>query len=196
MGMTAHYKSISPQLLALLRTNPDIVESFMVAVQTDDPGMPTAFRAEMAPMLKNQADESRAYLVDELAIFSDQDQLLILNTLNQSGLDLEKKFSVVQFHIAGEISERATSVASRSVSGGEDFGPSLGYGPANFLTVAETAECSAALDKISDADFLTRYRSDEWDARITRFCLTYFQALRAYYKQATQGGLAMLVWRA
>ena len=56
------------------------------------------------------------------------------------------------------------------------LGPCLGYGPAKFLTVAETVECSAALNKISDADFLTRYRSDEWDARVTKFCLGYFQA--------------------
>ena len=117
-----------------------------------------------------------------------------MNELNQPGLSLDKNFSEVQFHIAGEISERATSVASRSVSGGEDFGPDLGYGPANFLKVAETAQCSAALDKIADADFLTRYKSDEWDAKVTRFCLDYFQALRTYYKQAAQAGLAMLVW--
>lgn len=196
MGMTANYKSISPQVLALLRTNPDIVESFLVAVQTDDPGMSEAFCAKMEPMLKNQADEMRAYLVDDLEIFSTPDQQLILNSLDQPGISLDKTFRELQFHIAGEVSDSGRSVASRSVSGGEQFGPDLGYGPAKFLTVAETADCSAALDRISDTDFLTRYRSDKWDAGVTRFCLGYFQALRAYYKQAAQAGFAMLVWGA
>lgn len=159
------------------------------------PGIPERIRQTMI-QFSGIEDSLGRQMRDEVKRLSPGNAERILNEVKEKGFSLGKMFEVVQFHIAGEITNRGTTIVSRAVTGGDDIGDDLGYGPATFLTRESVAEAAWHLLQISDSDFLTRFAPRQWDKGVTQEALPYFKEFVSYYDEAAHASHAMLVWGA
>ena len=127
---------------------------------------------------------------------SPKDARRILDEAKSDGFSLYKYFENVQFHISGEITDHGTTLLSQAVTGGENIGYDMGYGPATFLCKEDVEQVAKALSKISEKEFLTKHSPDEWDETTTQYALDYFKEFVSYYNEAAKAGHAMLIWGA
>lgn len=84
------------------------------------------------------------------------------------------------------------SPLGNAVLGGEELGPSLGYGPCRFLTPAQVKLTAEALAAISVQDFGARCSANargEWADRLSNV----FIQVRDYFAAAAQAKQAMLL---
>jgi hypothetical protein len=70
--------------------------------------------------------------------------------------DLEKTWHGLHFVFTG-VADEAAAPFGYLLSGGEEVGDDLGYGPARYLTPAEVREFRDALNTISDQEFDRRF---------------------------------------
>ena len=210
MSMTVHYKHVSPWLLTLLATQPELVEPFTVVSRTREPGVPkrATLRKDSMAGLPSRLKKQRLAEIDfcneiveemreQIKNISPKNARRILEEAKSDGLSLGKYFENVQFHISGEIADHGTSLLSRAVTGGENVGnETWPYGPATFLGKKEVEKVAARLLKISDSEFLTQYSPGGWDKQTTEYALVYFREFVSYYAEAAKAGHAMLVWGA
>lgn len=194
MGMTVHYKHISPWLLALLAEHPELVTPFTVVSSSWSLDASDPDRLKMKRLGKNDVNkEMRAEIRD----ISPKHARKILAEAESDGFTLYKYFGNVQFHISGEITDHGTTLLSQAVTGGEDIGNDVWpYGTATFLGKEDVESVAKKLSKISEHEFLTKYSPDDWDEETTQYALVYFKGFVCYYNEAAEAGHAMLVWGA
>ncbi|MEW5787421.1 MAG: YfbM family protein [Pseudomonadota bacterium] len=124
-----------------------------------------------------------------------------------NSIDLDKSWHGIHYLLNGT-SEGGERPLSMAVIGGVEFGPEVGYGPARYLTVAETADVAKALDGISistlrarfdPSDMLDKdiYPSPMWERdgqEALAYALEYFHKLSAFYREAAARGDAAIQW--
>jgi hypothetical protein len=125
---------------------------------------------------------------------------------SERALDLDYSWHALQYLLTGDHGPDG-SPEGDSIMGGVGIGEDLGYGAATYLTPERVREVASALDRIPRRKLKKRFslrsmnQADvypgSWeDKRAIKDLLKYFDALKRYYKQASEKGNAMLlcVW--
>jgi Domain of unknown function (DUF1877) len=171
MGIEAFYKPISEAVLALLRDKSDLSEIFVCALPHGFQHLPREFQKEMRAKFADQHLEFR----NDLRAALGEDFSILAPALASPAFTLDKMWPEVQELLPYDL--------HASVSGGTEFGDSLGYGPARFFTAQEVSEIAIALSSFLDAAPPNNSIEGRW--------LTQFAQV---YKQAAAEELAMLLY--
>ncbi len=121
-------------------------------------------------------------------------------------LSLEKAWHGLHFLLTGS-AWQAEGVLSFLVSGGEPLSDvDLGYGPARFFQPDATQQLDVVLSRFSDDDLWSRFDParmeaegiypgiwDEPEQDLRDEYLTYFHNLKAFVRQASENGNAVIV---
>ena len=124
-----------------------------------------------------------------------------------NSIDLDKSWHGIHYLLNGT-TDGGEGPLAIAIIGGVEFGPDVGYGPARYLTVAETADVAEALDGISASMLTTRfdpkdmadkdiYLSPMWERdgqEALDYALEYFQKLPVFYREAAARGDAVIQW--
>jgi Domain of unknown function (DUF1877) len=171
MGMEAFYKPLSEAALSLLRDNSNLTEIFVCALPLSFQNLPLEFQKEMRAEFADQHLEFRNDLIEALG----EDFSILAPALASPAFTLDKMWPEVQELLPYDL--------HTSVSGGTEFGDSLGYGPARFFTAQEVSEIAIALSSFLDAALPNNSMEWRW--------LTQFAQV---YEQAATEDLAMLLY--
>lgn len=118
-------------------------------------------------------------------------------------IDIDKAWHGLHFLLTGD-PWHGTAPLADAVLGGTEIGEDLGYGPARYLTVEETAAVSTALAAISAAQLADRFDAaaltsndiypDIWREGATAldYLLAAHRTVSTYYADAAAAGDAML----
>ncbi len=119
-----------------------------------------------------------------------------------SELSLDKAWHGIHFLLTGTI-EEAPPPLGDAILGGTEIGEDLGYGPARYLTPEQVREVAQALAGISTEEFARRFDLQkirqagvyalEHDTT-AEYCVSYFEKMTAYYRDAAANGNAMLLY--
>lgn len=127
--------------------------------------------------------------------------------LPTNDMDIDKAWHGLHFLLTGEAYGGAGPLA-QAVLGGTEIGEDLGYGPGRYLTVAQVAEVSAALDALSEATLAERFDPESLRSNNIypgvwmdgqddlAYLLHGYQAIRDYYQAAATSADAMLLFLA
>jgi hypothetical protein len=120
------------------------------------------------------------------------------------GLSIEKMWHALHFLLTDDPWHGAPPLGL-AILGGTEFGEDLGYGPARFLTPEQVRAVSAALSALTHAELRQRFDPAKFDAAqiypnvwdedpddLFEELSGYFDALTAYYREASEKGHAML----
>ena len=125
---------------------------------------------------------------------------------SEQAIDLDKAWHGIHWLLTGDewAGEEPLSLA---IVGGEDIGPDLGYGPARFVTPAQTQAVATALAALTDKELQRRFdpvAMDEhkiypgiWErdgAEALDYLLPYFRMLARFYADAARRGDGVLQW--
>jgi len=124
-------------------------------------------------------------------------------------VDLDKAWHGIHYLLTGE-ADGGDPPLSLAVFGGEEFGPEVGYGPARFLTAAQVAQISHALEAVtvdslsakfnpSDMGRKQIYPDEIWTRdgqEALQYLLHYYPQLVAFYRGAAGRGEAAIQWLA
>ena len=176
MSATAQLKSLPPTVIAVLSSNPGLIEPFVCAYP---PSAPPELPAQMQEaFLRNTSilenlRAMREWLEEEAG---DAAELLISESSGPH-LDLDKAWEALEL----ALDRIPSSLALKScVYGGREIGPDLGYGPARLLDPEEVSALALALDRVDPAQVEAGFLRE------------LFEQLRVYYRQAAERGLGML----
>lgn len=132
-----------------------------------------------------------------------EDVLFPENGGPQNALDIDKAWHGLHFLLCGDPWEGNGPLA-QVVMGGTEIGDDLGYGPARYLTVDETAEASGALAATSADELGARFDARElasndiypdiWNEGDTalEYLLDAYRRVSLYFAEAAAAGDAML----
>jgi uncharacterized protein DUF1877 len=121
---------------------------------------------------------------------------------DEEGLTLEKSWHSLHYLLTGSTLE-TNSTLGKTILGGKEIGPDIGYGPARYLEPLEVKEVAKALKKVSKDDLARRFDlkamvtakvyacRDEGELKLAQH---YFAQLVNYYAQAAERGGAMLLY--
>jgi hypothetical protein len=155
----------------LLHENSEWIEIFVCALPHGFQHLPREFQKEMRAKFADQHVEFRDELMEALG----EDFSILAPALASPAFTLDKMWPEVQELLPYDL--------HASVSGGAEFGTSLGYGPARFFTAQEVSEIAIALS--SFLDVAPPNKSIEWRL------LTEFAQV---YEQASADDMAMLLY--
>jgi hypothetical protein len=190
MGATAHLKSISANLIGLMRADPSLIEPFVCALPPSlPPGLPAALREQILKSLDDE--ESRLEFAEDIRCTCPAHADEILAEAAVPDLNLDKAWSELAPCITG--ANPPGSPLARCIVGGTEFGPDLGYGPAEFLTPEEVAESSLALESLGIDEFRQHARSMQLPADCIDQLEVLLVEVRSYYREAAKNGLGMLL---
>ena len=116
-------------------------------------------------------------------------------------LDIDKSWHAIHFTLTGEIDEGdednplAKVVMNGQLLGDED----VGYGPPMYLTASEVKEANAALQSVSNDDFVAKYDinamhkndiypiiDDENAEDFLEYCLCYYVSVKEFFEKAAK----------
>lgn len=120
-------------------------------------------------------------------------------------VDLDKAWHGIHYLLTGSALPDGT-LASKVIMGGEDFGPILGYGPAQLVRPAEVRAIAQLLEKTTPDSLRKRFDPKEmtreevypgviWEREgeeALRFLLSYYTQLVSFYKHAAERGQAVI----
>jgi hypothetical protein len=118
-------------------------------------------------------------------------------------LDIDKSWHAIDFMLNGREWEEEPPLF-KVILGGTAIGDDdLGYGPARYLTPEQVQEVTAALEKISEADFIKKYDPKQmgdiyphvWgknDKETLDYLVGHYRKMVAFYKDAAQKGNAII----
>jgi hypothetical protein len=121
---------------------------------------------------------------------------------NEEGLALEKSWQSLHYLLTGTAWE-TDSTLGKTILGGKEIGPDIGYGPARYLEPFEVKEIAEALKTVSKDDFARRFDlkamvaakvygcRDEGELELAQH---YFAQVVKYYRDAAGRGDAMLLY--
>ena len=124
-------------------------------------------------------------------------------------IDVDKAWHGIHYLLTGTAHGGARPL-SLAIVGGEEFGPEVGYGPARFLTSAEVAEVSAALEGLTIDGLSERFDPQDMAAKsiypdviwvrdgqeALEYVLESYQQLVVFYRDAAARGDAVIQWLA
>jgi hypothetical protein len=122
-------------------------------------------------------------------------------------IDLDKAWHGVHYLLTGH-AEGGPEPQSLAVIGGAEFGPELGYGPAQFLTARQVAIVAKTLSEISVADLESRFDAKDMAAKsiypdviwirdgkeALDYVIDAFSRLQTFYRDAAARGHAVIQW--
>ena len=120
------------------------------------------------------------------------------------GLELEKSWHCLHYILTGKVWETGDAPIEQAVLGGAEIPDTesvMGYGPARYLTAAETKEVSAALDafpieeKAKNFDQKAAAQADIYvPEHEPQELAHYFGLLKDYFRDAAAKDSGMLMW--
>ena len=176
MGATAHVKSISPATLAILQSHPSAIELFTCCYP---PAVPPGFPAEMRdsflpnPDLQASRRESQEWLREDFPAFADA----LMHEAHKPYVYLDKAWEALTEFLQ---SRPNGHIVGRSVFGGTDLGPNLGYACARTLGVDEVRDVAAALQSVDGSGLPHQVLRD------------LLEELKVYYRETALSGRAIL----
>ena len=121
---------------------------------------------------------------------------------NEDGLSLEKSWHTLHYLLTGSAGE-VDSILGKTILGGKEIGPDVGYGPARYLEASEVREVAKALKGVSEKDLGKRFNAKAMMAARVYACRVgselklaqrYFSQVVSYYAEAAERGDAMLLY--
>lgn len=123
----------------------------------------------------------------------------------ENSIDIDKAWHGIHFLLTGE-AEGGAEPLSLAVTGGEEFGPDLGYGPPSFLSSAEVKAIAEALKPLGRSELAARFDPQEMERKEiypeviwTRdgddaldYVLENYEVLRDMYLEAAARGDAII----
>ncbi len=210
MSMIGHLRAVSTSELGNLQQDPDSIREFLHGRQNANSGI------AKAALLRVQEIAMQAKAAGKTADPKDSEKVReqILKELesamarrpsgkpSEESLSLEKSWHSLHYLLAGDVSE-TNSILGKTILGGNEIGPDIGYGPARFLEPDEVKEIAAALKKVSKDDLAARFDLKAMVAAKVYACHNegelelaqhYFARVAAYYAKAAKRGDAMLLY--
>lgn len=95
------------------------------------------------------------------------------------------------------------SILGKTILGGKEIGPDVGYGPARYLDASEVREVAKALKKVSEKDLARHFNLKAMMAAKVYACRDedelklaqqYFSTVVSYCAEASERGDAMLLY--
>ncbi|WP_028102033.1 YfbM family protein [Pseudoduganella violaceinigra] len=122
-------------------------------------------------------------------------------------VDIDKAWHGIHYLLTGT-ADGGSPPLSLAIIGGDEFGPDMGYGPARFLTAAQVASITDALEGLSAESLSARFDPQDmgrqqiypdsiWvrDGAVgLEYLLEYFEVLRTFYRDAASRGDAVIQW--
>jgi uncharacterized protein DUF1877 len=121
---------------------------------------------------------------------------------NEDGLSLEKSWHSLHYLLTGTAG-KSDSVLGKTILGGKEIGPDIGYGPARYLEPSEVKEIAKVLKNVSKKDLAVRFDLRAMQAAKIYACRDadelelaqdYFAQMTDYYGEAAKRGDAMLLY--
>ncbi len=208
--MIGHLRAVTTDELKNLQQNPSSIKEFLHGKQNGDSGIAKAALlrvqeiAMQAKAAANTADPKDSEKVREQILKELEFAMAKRPTGNPSAesLSLEKSWHSLHYLLTGNLWE-VNSILGKTILGGNEIGPDIGYGPARFLEPAELKEIATALKRVSKDDLAKRFDLKAMVAAKVYAChnegeleLTqeYFTRVVAYYVEAAKRGDAMLLY--
>ncbi|MDZ4867661.1 MAG: YfbM family protein [Alphaproteobacteria bacterium] len=153
----------------------------------------TSLTPALLERIRHDPDSLSTYLIDQRKL--------------SDTLQLHKMWQALHFMLTGTAWE-SDGALGQAVLGGEDVGPSLGYGPARVLSPIAVRETAEALGTISSGDFKARFDPKEMEAQdiypsgiwerekdtIPNELAMLFERLVAFYRAAASRNEGALLW--
>jgi hypothetical protein len=210
VSMIGHLRAVTTDELKNLQQNPGSIKEFLHGKQNGNSGTAKAALlcvqeiAMQAKAAANTGDPKDSEKVREQILKELEFAMAKRPTGNQSAesLSLEKSWHSLHYLLTGNLWE-ANSILGKTILGGNEIGPDIGYGPARFLEPGEVKEIATALKKVSRNDLAKRFDLKAMVAAKVYAChnegelqLTqeYFTMVVAYYDEAAKRGDAMLLY--
>jgi len=208
--MIGHLRAVTTDELKNLQQNPGSIKEFLHGKENGDSGIAKAALlrvqeiAMQAKAAENTADPKDSEKVRE-QILKELEFAMAKRPAGNPGaesLSLEKSWHSLHYLLTGNLWE-VNSILGKTILGGNEIGPDIGYGPARFLEPAEVKEIATALKKVSKDDLAKRFdlkamvaakvyaRHNEGELELTQ---EYFKRVVAYYVGAAKRGDAMLLY--
>jgi len=121
--------------------------------------------------------------------------------------EVDKAWHGIHYLLTGR-AEGGPEPLSLTVFGGEEFGPEVGYGAARFLTPAQVAEVSNALELLNSGVLRPRFDPQDMEGKdiypepiwvregeeAFEYLMENFEPLKVLYRDAAIRGDGMLQW--
>ena len=207
MSMIGHLRAVTPGELKELQRNPSSVKQFLHGQTIANSGNVAAalFRIQemakqaMAAGASKNDEKLREQILKELESAGVR---VPTDGPSEDGLSLEKSWHTLHYLLTGSAGE-VGSILGKTILGGKEIGPDVGYGPARYLDASEVSEVAKALKKVSDKDLVKRFNLKAMMAAKVYACgggsdlklaQRYFSQVDSYYAAAAERGDAMLLY--
>ncbi len=210
MSMIGHLRAVTADELRKLKQDPDSLKAFLHGNQNangDDAKAALLRVQEIAKQAKaagktidpKENEKVRDQILKELKSAMAKRPSA---GLKAEGLGLEKSWHSLHYLLTGSAGE-TNSTLRKTILGGKELGPDIGYGPARFLEPPEVKEIAVALKKVSEVELATRFDlpamvaanvyacRDESELKLAQH---YFTQVVRYYSEAAHRGHAMLLY--
>jgi hypothetical protein len=208
--MIGHLRAVTIAELRNLQQDPDSIREFLHGRQNANSGVAKAALrrvqeiATQAKAAGKTADPRDSEKVREQILKKLESAMAKRPSSKPSeeSLSLEKSWHSLHYLLTGNVGE-TNSVLGKTILGGNEIGPDIGYGAARFLEPVEVKEVAIALKKVSKDDLAERFDLKAMNAAKVYAChnegeleLTqhYFAQVAAYYTKAAKRGDAMLLY--
>ena len=210
MSMIGHLRAVTTDELRKLQQDPDSIKAFLHGSQNANGGDAKAALLRVQEIAKQAKAAGKTIDPKENEKVRDQ----ILKELESAmakrpsagpkaeGLGLEKSWHSIHYLLTGSARE-TNSTLGKTILGGKELGPDIGYGSARFLEPPEVKEVATALKKVSKDELAKRFDlqamvaanvyacHDESELKLAQH---YFAQVVRYYSGAARRGHAMLLY--
>jgi Domain of unknown function (DUF1877) len=208
--MIGHLRAVTTDELRKLKEDPDSIKVFLHGNQNAISGDAQAALLRVQEIAKQAKTAGKTTDPKENEKLRDQ----ILKELESAmakrpadevqaeGLDLEKSWHSLHYLLTGGASETNLALG-KTILGGKELGPDIGYGPARFLEPPEVKEVATALEEVSEVELEKRFDLPAMVAASVYACRDesalklaqhYFAQVVRYYREAAHRGHAMLLY--
>lgn len=210
MSMIGHLRTITTDELRKLKKDPDSVKAFLHGNQNANSGDAKAALLRVQEIGRQAKASGKTIDPKENEKLRDQ----ILKELESAmakrssagvkaeGLSLEKSWHILHYLLTGS-AEETNFTLGKTILGGKELGPDIGYGPPRFLEPPEVKEVATALQEVFEVGLEKRFDlpammaanvyacRDESELKLAQH---YFEQVVRYYSEAAHRGDAMLLY--
>ena len=210
MSMIGHLRAVTTAELRNLQQDPDSIEEFLHGRQNANSGSAKAalLRVQEIAMQAKAAgkttDSKDSEKVREQILMELESAMAMRSPgkPSEESLSLDKSWHSLHYLLTGSALE-TNSTLGKTILGGKEIGPDIGYGLARYLEPLEVKEVAKALTKISKDDLARRFDlkamvaakiyacHDEGELKLAQH---YFTQVVSYYGEAAGRGDAMLLY--
>jgi hypothetical protein len=208
--MIGHLRAVTAEELRKLKRDPDSIQTFLRGNKNADSGDAKAALLRLQEIAKQAKAAGRT--IDPIENEKVREQILKeLESemvkrpsagVKAEGLSLEKSWHSLHYLLTGSAGETNLTLG-KTILGGKELGPDIGYGPARFLEPPEVKEVATALKEVSEVELEKRFDlpamlaanvyacRDESELKLAQH---YFAQVVRYYSEAAHRGRAMLLY--